>query len=99
MEEKLAVANVILDVEPNGAFAVRKHRPDATLIFIMPPSEEILEFRLRNRQNTSEEQIQIRLDRAKWEMAQRFEYDHVVVNDDLDTCVNEILKLITEKAD
>ena len=99
LEEKLAVANVILDVEPNGAFAVRKKRPDATLIFIMPPSEEILEYRLRNRNNTSEEQILIRLDRAKWEMAQRFEYDHVVVNDDLDTCVNEILKLIAEKAD
>ena len=46
LEEKLQRGNVILDIEPNGAFAVRKSRPDATLIFIMPPSVEELERRL-----------------------------------------------------
>ena len=75
LEEKLTRGNVILDVEPNGAFAVRKERPDTTLIFIMPPSVEALERRLRNRKDTSEEQIRLRLERAHWEMSQRDKYD------------------------
>lgn len=99
LEEKLREFHVILDIEPNGAFAVRAKRPDATLIFIMPPSEEILESRLRGRGDTSEEQIQVRLERAKWEMEQRIHYDYTVVNDQVDTCVDQILKIIAEKAD
>jgi guanylate kinase len=88
-----------LDIEPNGAFHVRQHRPDATLIFIMPPSVEELEKRLRGRGDTSAEQITMRLDRAKWEMEQRFQYDYVVVNDQVETCANEILKIIAQKVD
>ena len=99
LEEKLTRGNVILDVEPNGAFAVRKERPDTTLIFIMPPSVEELERRLRNRKDTSEEQIRLRLERAHWEMSQRSEYDYVVVNDQVKTCAETILKIIAEKAD
>lgn len=99
LEEKLQNSHVILDVEPNGAFAVRKARPDATLIFIMPPSAEALEQRLRSRGDTPEEQIRIRLDRAKWEMDQRFDYDYVVVNDQVQTCADTILKIIAEKAE
>ena len=99
LEEKLAVGNVILDIEPNGAFAVQKNRPDATLIFIMPPSVEELERRLRSRGDTSEEQITVRMERAEWEMQQRFQYDHVVVNDRAEACADEILKIIAQKAD
>ena len=99
LEEKLARSNVILDIEPKGAAIVRQKRPDATLIFIMPPSMEELERRLRGRGDTSEEQITLRLERAKWEMEQRFWYDHVVVNDRLGDCVNDILNIIAEKAD
>lgn len=96
---KQKLGNVVLDVEPNGAFNVRKARPDATLIFIMPPSWEVLEQRLRGRGDTSPEQIEIRLKRAKWEMEQSPKYDYVVVNDQVDACVDEILKIIAEKAD
>ena len=99
LEEKLLDSNVILDIEPNGAFAVRAKRPDATLIFIMPPSVEELEQRLRGRGDTSEDQIQVRMERAKWEMQQRFQYDYVVVNDQVDACVDQILNIIAEKAD
>lgn len=99
LEEKLQKANVILDVEPNGAFAVRKARPDATLIFIMPPSADVLENRLRGRGDTSEDQIQVRLERARWEMDQRHLYDYVVVNDQVETCAEKILNIIAEKAD
>ncbi len=99
LEEKLLDSNVILDIEPNGAFAVLAKRPDATLIFIMPPSVEELEKRLRGRGDTSEDQINVRMERAKWEMEQRFQYDYVVVNDRVDACVDQILNIIAEKAD
>lgn len=97
LEEKLVNANVILDVEPNGAFAVRKARPDATLIFIMPPSEQVLEQRLRGRGDTSQEQIALRLARAKWEMEQSKRYDYVVINDQVDACADQILHIIADQ--
>lgn len=99
LEDKLTRANVILDIEPNGAFRVREQRPDATLIFITPPSIEELERRLRSRGDTPEEQIRLRLDRVAWEIAQGEKYDHVVVNDRVEACVDAIMKIIAEKAD
>ena len=98
MEEKQALGQVILDIDPKGAFQVRSKRPDATLIFIMPPSFQELERRLRSRGDTSEAQIELRLGRAQWEMEQSAQYDYVVVNDDADRCAEEILKIIAEKA-
>ena len=99
LEEKLSRGNVILDIEPNGAFQVRKARPDAMLVFITPPSMEELERRLRSRGDTSEEQIQLRLERARWEIAQSPSYDHIVINDQLEICVEEILNIIAQAAD
>ena len=99
LEEKLALGHVILDIEPNGAFNVRRQRPDATLIFIAPPSMEELERRLRSRGDTSEEQIAVRLERARWEMEQSVKYDHVVINTQVETCADEILKIIADKAE
>ena len=95
-EEKMADGHVLLDIEPNGAAQVRKSAPDATLIFIMPPSMEELERRLRGRGDTSEEQIKLRMERAVWEMEQRSWYDHVVVNDDAQRCADEILNIISD---
>ena len=91
--------HVVLDIEPVGAFNVRSVYPDAILIFILPPSMEELERRLRSRGDTSEEQILLRLDRAKWEIDQAEKYDYTVVNDDVQTCVDKILNIIAEKAD
>lgn len=99
LEDRLQEGSVILDIEPNGAKQVRASSPDAVLIFVMPPSQEILENRLRGRGDTSEEQIALRLDRAKWEMDQRSWYDYVVVNDRVDACAEEILKIIASVAD
>ncbi len=99
MEDKLAFGSVLLDIEPNGAAQVRRACPDAALIFIMPPSMEELERRLRGRGDTPEDQIRIRMERAAWEMEQRLWYDHVVVNDDADVCAEDVLKIIAEKAD
>jgi len=98
LEEKLALGHVILDIEPNGAFAVRKARPDAVLIFIAPPSLEELERRLRSRGDTSEEQIRVRQERVKWEMEQSKQYDYIVVNDRVEACADEILNIIAHAA-
>ena len=97
--QRLERKPVILDIEPNGAFNVRKRREDATLIFIAPPSTEELLRRLVGRGDTSPEQVKIRQDRAKWEMEQSVHYDYVVVNDQVEACADKILKIIAEKAD
>ena len=98
LEEKLENGSVILDIEPNGAFAVKANRPDAVLIFIAPPSLEELERRLRGRGDTSEEQIVLRQARVQWEMEQSKGYDYIVINDQVETCANTILNIIAEKA-
>ena len=95
-EEKQSHGPVLLDIEPKGAKQVKEKAPDAVLIFIMPPSVQELERRLRGRGDTSEEQIQMRMERATWEMEQRVWYDQVVVNDDPERCAEEILKIIAE---
>ena len=98
LEDKLQKGSVILDIEPNGAFNVRKEKADAVLIFIAPPSLEELERRLRGRGDTSEEQIQIRQARVAWEMEQSKQYDYVVVNDTVERCAAEILEIIAREA-
>lgn len=94
IEEKRSRGHVLLDIEPNGAKNVKKNYPEAVLIFVMPPSVEELERRLRGRNDTPEDQIQIRMERAVWEMEQRVWYDYVVVNDDAQRCAREILEII-----
>ncbi|MBQ8797415.1 MAG: guanylate kinase [Oscillospiraceae bacterium] len=97
LEEKLEKGSVLLDIEPNGAFNVKRWRPDAVLIFIAPPSLEELERRLRSRGDTSEEQIRIRQDRVRWEMEQSKKYDYIVINDRVEACVEEILNIMNVK--
>ncbi len=99
LEEKMKTGHVILDIEPVGARNVKDKRPDATLIFILPPSTEELERRLRSRGDTPEDQIQIRLERAKWEMDQVSWYDYAVTNNQVETCAEEILNIIAHAAD
>ena len=99
LEEKLLLGSVILDIEPNGAFNVRRQRPDAVLIFIAPPSLEELSNRLRGRGDTNEEQIRVRQARVAWEMEQSKAYDYVVVNDRVEDCAGKILEIIAREAD
>lgn len=99
LEERLQTGNVILDIEPNGAFAVKKACPEAVLIFIAPPCMDEVEKRLRKRGDTSEDQIQIRLERSKWEMKQSEKYNYIVINDRVEACADEILKIIAREAD
>lgn len=87
--------NLILDVEPVGAMRVREIYPQATLIYIAPPSLETLEQRIRMRNDTPEEQIKIRKERAAWENEQKDKYDYVVINDVVEDCVAEVLHIVS----
>lgn len=91
--------NLVLDVEPVGAMRVREIYPEATLIYIAPPSLETLEQRIRMRNDTPEEQIKIRRERAAWEHAQKEKYDYVVINDVVEDCVAEVLHIISSLLD
>lgn len=89
--------NVLLEIEPQGALQVKKMIEDANLIFVIPPSMKELKKRLTERGRETEEQIKERLDSAKWEFEQSGKYNYIVVNDDLDRCVDEVCKILHEK--
>jgi guanylate kinase len=86
--------NVLLDIEVQGAAAVREKCPDAVLIFIAPPSLDELSNRLHGRQTDSEAVIQDRLEQAKRECAKIRNYDYVVVNNDVETASEEIRSIL-----
>lgn len=86
--------SVVLEIDVQGGFNVRKLFPDARLIFVAPPSAEELERRLRGRKTETEDKVQVRLANAVKEMAIASEYDDVIVNDDLDRATDELLGLL-----
>lgn len=87
---------VILVIEVKGAESVKKLYPDALSIFILPPSEEVLEKRLRARQTEDEATIFKRMNIAKKEIEKSIEYDYSVVNDDLQTAVDKVYEIICD---
>jgi len=98
IEEALkAGKNIILEIEVQGAKQVKKLMPDALSIFIVPPSLEELERRLRGRGTDSEEKLVARLDRARHELGEKIHYAHTVINDEVDRAVEEILSIITKQ--
>ena len=82
--------NLILEIDTKGALNVKKLMPEATLIFIAPPSIEELEARLRGRHTETEEAIQKRLASIKSEIENSKHYDYVVVNDTVENAVKRI---------
>ena len=85
---------LVLEIEVQGARQVRERVPDATSVFIAPPSEDALRTRLVGRGSDSPEQIERRLEVAREEMAAEGEFDHVVVNDDLDAAVEKLSECV-----
>ena len=82
VQEQLNMGNhVVLEIEVQGALQILKKYPQALLIFVMPPSYQELERRLRERNTESEEEIQRRLQTAIQEMAQADQYDFILLND------------------
>ena len=87
--------HVLLDIENLGAMQVKRAYPKAVTVFLAPPSRSELERRLRSRGDTDEADIQTRLEVAGWqeEMA-REEFDHIVVNGQVEEAVAEIVRII-----
>ena len=94
VEEQLAAGHdVILEIEIQGARKIKEQYPDAVLLFVTTNDAQTLKDRLTGRGTESEEVIRNRLLRAAQEAEGIEEYDYLVVNDDLDTCVNEVYLL------
>jgi guanylate kinase len=86
---------VVLDIENHGAHQVKEAYPDAVLVFILPPSLEELQRRLRSRGDTSEESILRRLSVAAEQIDDATAtFDHVVVNDDLETAISHVVSIL-----
>jgi guanylate kinase len=84
----------LLDVDVQGARSVKERCEDAVLIFIAPPDNGELRRRLEARATESEAQLDLRLSKAEEEGRRRGEYDHVVVNGDLDEAVAEVMGIV-----
>ena len=89
--------NVVLDLDVLGGVNVKRMYGDRALsIFIQPPSVEVLRERLIKRGTDSMEDIQARVDKAEFEISIGPQFDFTVINDDLDTAVNEVHQLIED---
>ncbi len=86
--------DVLFDLDVKGALKLKQSYPDALLIFLMPPSLEILERRLQQRGTEDNSQLQRRLTEAKIECEQASKFDYVVVNDNLEETVSKIEQII-----
>lgn len=85
--------DLILEIEVQGAKQVKEKMPEAVSIFIMPPSVEELEERLRGRKTEDEEAIQKRLSEAKREIEAGKNFDYKIINDDLDVALENLQKI------
>lgn len=95
LDRVAAGRDVLLDIEVLGAVQVKTSFPQALTVFLAPPSLEELERRLRNRGDTSPEDIERRLTIARWQLEVAEErFDHVVVNDSVEAAVERILRIL-----
>lgn len=95
LEANLAAGRgVVLNIDVQGARQVKAARPDTLLIFVYPPSLEVLEQRLRHRGTDSEEEIRLRLKNARGEMEEAPHYDYLVENDEVSLAVDRIAGIV-----
>jgi guanylate kinase len=87
--------DLVLEIDVQGAEQVKHKLPNAILVFILPPSREELEKRLRERSEDSAEEVRRRLERAREEMLRYKDYDHVVVNDEAERAGREVQAIAT----
>lgn len=86
--------DLILDIDVQGAAQVRKALPEAVSVFILPPSYEVLRDRLMQRQKDSIEQVEKRLITARKEIEHWREYEHIVINEDLNEAFDSLSSLV-----
>lgn len=100
VEQKMAEGRqVVLEIDVQGAFQVREMIPQAKLIFIEPPSLEVLEARLRGRGTEAEDEVIRRMKTAEVELSRKMEYDVQLVNDDLDQATDTLVALVNAYAE
>ena len=88
--------NVILEIDVNGAFRVKKKMPEAKMVFMLPTSLDVLRHRLNKRGTESEEIIKERLKQAAREISFAIEYDYLFFNDVLEEAVSDFMSIIRE---
>jgi guanylate kinase len=89
---------MLFDIDVKGAISIKRHYPsDAVLIFVKPPSFEVLRFRLLNRKTEDEATIKRRLDRVPMELETGNQFDYQVVNNDLQTAVQEVEQIVAKQ--
>ncbi|MGD9899002.1 MAG: guanylate kinase [Calditrichaceae bacterium] len=86
--------SVLFDIDVNGALSIKMHYPEAILIFIAPPSLDVLKERLVARKSESSESVENRLKRIKYEYEKADSFDFKVINDQLDATIEEVEQLI-----
>lgn len=86
--------DVILEIEVQGALKVMEKRPDATFVFIAPPSMQELKSRIVGRQTETADVIERRMETAKWEVQNISKYTYAVVNDDVDMAAKRLKTII-----
>ena len=94
VEETLKSKSIIMEIEVVGALLAKEKFPETVLVMIVPPSVEELKRRLVGRGSESEEEVKNRLARMEFELSHRNQYDYVIVNDDLETAIAEIERII-----
>lgn len=95
--QREAGQNVVFDVDVKGGVNIKKYYGDEAMsLFIQPPSVEELRRRLEGRATDTPEAIQQRLDKAEYELTFAPKFDHIVVNDDLETAKQEALRLLKD---
>ena len=94
VEETLKTKSVIMEIDVVGALNAKQFFPDCVLVMILPPSLEELKSRLEGRGTEDEEEIENRLARIEYEVSQKDKYDYLIVNDDLETAIADVLKII-----
>ena len=92
--ETLKTKSVIMEIDVVGSLNAKKVFPECVLVMIVPPSLEELKKRLIGRGTEGEEQIEGRLARLEYEISQKDKYDYVIVNDDLETAIADVCKII-----
>ena len=95
VEEQLDLGkDVLLEIEIQGALQVKQKRPETMLVFVLPPSAETLYSRLKNRGTETDDVITKRMMRAIEETQGIEQYDYILVNDDIDVCVDTLHQMI-----
>ncbi len=90
--------NVLLEIDVQGGMSVKERMPEAVLIFLLPPSRSELERRLRGRATDDEGTIMRRLENAEKELELYVHYDYLVVNEDVESCTDDVFGIVASEA-